>query len=279
MRWIPKRRRPAGVLLAWFLLLLLPACAARPSRPPDVGPVQTPEEILHIVAARAEGLRDLEASARLTLHIEGVRQRASASCLYRAPGAFKLDVTGPLGSDILFALARDDSLAVYLPQDNRYIKGPAAAVLYRITGVNLEYYDARRAILGLPSLSRLDLPRIARFEAGQGHCFLELHDPLWTRHVWLDRRTLTVQEERIFSPGGGLLSRRVMDGYRDENGVVLPRLITILQGDDLIRIEITRRRVNIGLSDERFRMKIPSDAIPLSGQDGIGYKKARRASR
>ena len=277
MRWISRARRSKGYPAAgicaggWLcmlsLFLLLPACAMRPPGLPDVGPVQTPEEILHIVSARTEGLRDLKADARLTLHIDGVRQGASARFYYRSPDALKLDVTGPLGTGILFALARDDSLAVYLPRDNHYLKGPAEEVLYSITGVNLEYYDARRAILGLPGLSPLDLPRIARFEAPQGRFLLEIRDPLWTRRIYLDRRTLVVLEERILSRTGDLLSRRLMDDYRDENGIVLPRRIHILQGADQIRIEITRRSVNAGLSDDRFRLRIPSDVIHLNDEN------------
>ncbi len=59
----------------------------------------------------------------------------------------------------------------------------------------------------------------------------------------------------------------MLDDYRDENGVILPRRIEIIQGDNRIQIEITRRRINAGTSDDRFRLKLPSDVIRLDGGD------------
>ena len=272
-----KHIRHGRTRLLSLSLLFLPACAAHLPRPPDVGPVSNAADLLHTVSARTEGLRDLEAKARITLRINGVRQKASAFLAYRSPNMLKFDIRGPLGAGILSALALNDSLYLYLPRDNHYLDGPPEEVLYRVTGVNLEYYDARRAILGLPNLSPLDLPRVARFEAEDKRFFLELHAPLWTRRLWLDRRTGTLLEEQIHTPQGGLLSARVMGDYRDENGVVLPRRIEIIQGDDRVRIEITRRQVNAGPSDDRFRMKLPSDVIRLNGGDEMQKKPGASA--
>ncbi len=249
------------------LLLFLSACATTPPRPPAAGPILNASDLLRIVSQRTEGLRDLEARAKVTLRINGVRQKASAFLLYRSPGALKLDVRGPLGIGILSALGVNDSLYLYLPRDNRYLDGPPGEVLHRITGVNLEYYDTRRAILGLPNLSPLDRPRIVRFEIEDERFFLELRAPLWTRLIWLDRQTATLLEEQIHAPQGGILSRRTLGDYRDENGVILPRRIEIIQGDNRIQIEITRRQINAGASDDRFRLKLPSDVIRLDGGD------------
>ena len=264
-----KRARPIctqiGMHLLCLLLLLLSACAARPRRLSRVGPILNASDLLHILAARNDSLRDLEARARLTLRIDGVRHRAAAVLRYRAPDALKLDVSGALGVGLLNALARNDSLALYLPRDNYYLKGPPAETLYRVTGVNLAYYKARYAILGLPNLSPLHLPRISRCETRGDTLFVELYDPLCNRQMWFDGATAVLYREEIYTPHGILLSRRLMNDYRDENGVVLPRRIEIVQGNDRIRIEITQRRVNTGLSGNPFSLKVPSDAIRDNG--------------
>jgi outer membrane biogenesis lipoprotein LolB len=241
-------------------------CVSVPPPPPVVGPVREPAEALHVLSSRAQDLRDLRARARISLRIDGVRQSATAILFYRSPDALKLDLNGPLGVGVLSALARRDSLAVYLPRDNRYLEGQAEEVLYRITGVDLSYYDVCKAILGLPNLSPLDLPRTHRFEQRDARLFLEVRGPLWTRHVWLDPHTMTLSEEEVYDPEGFLLSKRLLKDYREENGVVLPRHIEIRQGEDRIEIQIVRRTVNQGRLDGRFRLKIPSNVVRMDGE-------------
>ncbi len=259
--------RSAALYLVLFLCL--PACATRPPRPPHIGSVQDPYELLQILSSRADSLRDLDARARISLRIDGVReQRASAYLLYRSPGDLKLAV-GTLGIEIMSALARHDSLAVYLPRDNHYLEGSPSEVLYSITGVNLEYYDVHRAILGLPGLSPLDLPRMTRFEIQDEQIFLEIRTPLWDRRIWLDRRTATLLEERIYDRQGNRLSSRRLGDYRDENGVILPRRIEIFQGEDQIQIRVSRRKINTGISDDRFRMRVPADVVRLGSPGSL----------
>ena len=255
-------RQVRRACLAGFLfLVLLPGCAAHRPALPRVSPIPNAARLLHILSARGAGLRDLEARARLNLHIEGVRKSAAAILRYRAPDSLKLDVSGTLGVGLFHALARRDSLALYLPRTNQYLNGPAEQTFYRVTGVDLSFYDLRRVILGLPGLSPLDLPRVSVFETRGDTIFVEILAPLWTHRITFDRHTVTLLEERIYTPGGALLSRRVHSDYREENGVVLPRRIEIIQGDDRIGIEITRRKVNAGLKGAPFNLQVPADAI------------------
>ena len=133
-----------------------------------------------------------------------------------------------------------------------------------ISGVDLSYYELRRAVLGLPNLSPLNLPRVAAFQPLADTYRVEIDDPLWTRHLLLDKHTAVVREERIVDTDGFELSRRSMSDYRDEGGVILPRRIRILQGADRIDIRVTRRRVNTGLEDDdRFRIRVPSDVTRI----------------
>ena len=217
-----------------------------------------------LVSGRTDSLRDLEARARIALRIDGVRERASVFLRYRSPGDLKMDVTGPLGTGVLHALSSHDSLALYLPRQNRYLNGLPDEVLYRVTGVNLEYYEARRAILGLPALSVLDLPRITRYEARGDTLLLDIQGPIWNRSLRFDRRTAALQSEAVSTPEGVPLSSRILSDYRNEDGVVLPRRIQILQGQDRIEIRVVKRRVNIGLSDDQFWLNVPSDVIHLA---------------
>ena len=255
-------RRPSSPILLLSFSFLFFACATGRSRLPDADPIKNPAELLTLIASQSNGLQDQKIRAKVDLEIDGVKERrATARVLYRAPDDLKLDV-GAFGVVFLSALAQNNTLRLHLPRENHYLEGAPEEVLYRITGVDLIYYTLNRAILGLPTLTPLDLPRITRYDAGQTQIILEIQDPLWTRRIVVDRRTATVQEEHIFDTKNNrrLSSRRLTD-YRFENGLTLPRQIEILQNGDLIRIEIDCRETNTGLSQSDFQMKVPADVI------------------
>lgn len=258
----PVFRCPLSPILLLSLSLLFFSCTTGRSRLPDVGPIQNPAELLRLIASQSHGLQDQKIRAKIDLEIDGIKERrATARVLYRAPGDLKLDI-GTFGIVFLSALSQNDTLRLHLPRENHYLEGAPEEVLYRITGVDLTYYTLNRAILGLPTLTPLDLPHITRYDAGQTHIILEIRDPLWIRRVVVDRRTATVQEEHIFDTKNNrrLSSRRLTD-YRFENGLTLPRQIEILQNDNRIRIEIDRREINTGLTQSDFQMKVPADVI------------------
>ncbi|MDA0748657.1 MAG: DUF4292 domain-containing protein [bacterium] len=223
---------------------------------------------MHIVASQTQNLQDVQARARVDLRIDNIRQKGLAVIAFRSPDRLKLDISDTLlGIGVLSARSWNDSLAVYLPRENRYLEGPLDEVLYRVTGVDLAYYGARAAILGLPNLSPILLPNAGPLEIRGDTLSVRIVEPFWIRKVRLDRRTLTLQEEQIHTPQGVLLSRRILSEYRTENGVLLPGHTEIIQGKDRIQIRVEERTVNQGVTQARFEMKIPSDAVRLDADN------------
>ena len=251
-------------LPAALAALLVCACSSAPRRLPDAAQPQSIDGLVALLAARDDSLKNLSARLRIDLRIDGVRQKGVGLVAYRAPGMLKLNVRDRLlGVGVLEGLVLGDSLAVYLPRDNRYLQGNSVGVLYDITGVNLEYYDVRRALLGLPNLTSSDIPRATRFETRRDTLFVEVLDALWTRQILFHARTATLLEERVYSPRGHLLSTRRLRDYRMEGGIPLPRSVEIVQGRDRIEITFTHRSANKGVPGERFRLRLPSDATSL----------------
>lgn len=257
-------RSRAPTPLLYLLLLALSGCAASFSRLPDVAPVSTPDDLLRIVTARADSLKDLVVRAGIDIRIDGVKQKGVVVLFHRAPTALKIEMKDALlGIGVLSALAHGDSLALYLPRTNHYLKGPAEVVLRTVTGVDLTPFGAMHAMLGLVRMSPLNLPRIGEFQAGTDSLNLEIIEPLWTRRLRFDPRTAALLEERIYSPGGLLKSRRILSEYELQNGIALPRRMEIIQGRDRIRIQVIGRKVNSGVPEDRFRLKVPGDVIHL----------------
>ena len=250
--------------LLYLLLLALPGCAASLSRLPEVAPVSTPADLQRIVTARADSLKDLEIRAGVNMRVDGVKQKGVVVLFYRAPGALKIEMKDALlGLGVLSALARGDSLAIYLPRTNHFLKGLSEDVLRTVTGVDLTPYGATHALLGLVNMSPLNLPRIGEFQADRDSLNLEIIEPLWTRRLRFDPRTAVLLEERVYSPRGRLISRRNLSEYQLQNGIPLPRRMEIVQGNDRIRIQVIRRKVNSDVPEDRFRLNVPGDVIHL----------------
>ncbi len=248
----------------YFLLLVLPGCAASLSRLPDVGPVTTPADLLYIVSSRADSLKDLEIRAGINMRVDGIKQKGFAVLFYRSPNELKIEIKDALlGFGVLSARAQGDSLAVYLSRTNHYLEGPPEDVLRAITGVDLAPYGVRHALLGLVNLSPLNLPRIGEFASHRDSLIVEIIEPLWTRRLRFEPRTAVLLEERVYTPDGLLMSRRILSEYRRQNGVVLPGKMEMIQGNDRIRIQVVSRKVNSGVPDRRFELRIPSDVIRL----------------
>ena len=248
----------------YFLLLLLPGCAATLSRLPDVGPVPTPDDLLRIVSSRADSLVDLEIRAGINMRIDGVKQKGFAVLFYRSPDELKIEIKHALlGIGVLSARAQGDTMAVYLPRTNHYLEGPSEDVLRAITGVDLAPYGVRHALLGLVNLSPLNLPRVGEFASHRDSLTVEIIEPLWTRRLRFDPRAAVLLEERVYTPDGALISRRLLSEYRRQNGVVLPGRMEMIQGNDRILIQVARRTINAGVPDRRFELRVPSDVIRL----------------
>lgn len=243
-----------------LFLLLLSGCAASLSRLPEVTPLSTPADLLRILSSRSDSLHELEVHARIDMRVDGVKQNGVVVLFHRSPDALKIEMK-VLFSSVLSALARGDSLALYLARTNHYMEGPSEDVLRTVTGVDLTPYGAREAILGLVNLSPLSLPRIGEYVTHRDSLVVEIIEPLWTRRLRFDPRTAILLEERVYSPQGALISRRILSEYRLQNGIALPRRLEIVQGGNRIRIQVISRKVNSGVPEHRFQLNVPGDVI------------------
>lgn len=256
-----KKSTPTHICWGAFLLLafvFLLGCATTRSLPP-APPYTTAADVLHIITARYDTLRNLQSRTSISLNMDGIREnRASANFVYQSPDKLRIDI-GTLGMSIMTAVSKQDRLDVYLPRENNHLVGQPEKVLFALTGVNLAYYNLNESVLGLPNLSLIDLPRISRFLPGKNQIFLELTYPYWKRKLLFEPRHLTLLEDHIFTLDGDVLSKRFLSDYEVVNGFMLPKHIAIHQGADRITIDVKSHRPNGEISNRYFDMRIPSD--------------------
>ena len=220
-------------------------------------PADTAADLLKIATEDVARLRTFEGEARISLRLEGVRQRGSALVLFRRPHDLKVDVTGPIGVRLMTAVASCDSLRVFLPRSNDLYEGRSdGAALRRIIGVDLRAWTPWRAVLGVVAG---DPGQVEGFEREGDRLVVRLRGTSGTRRLTFDARGLTLSGEEVYDRAGALVARREMSGYREADGVVLPRRIVLFQGEDEVRVEYTDWRLNRGVEEERLRLRVPQD--------------------
>ena len=237
--------------------------------------IKDPTELIHRVITDSNALKDARIRARVSIEIDGVRQKASSVTFYRQPNDLRMEVTGTLGVSIMSARFWADSLRVYLPGENGYLEGPAASALYQVTGVDLSYYNVTNVLLGRPTLSPSDRERLVGFQTDPSQYILDLQYEHWKRKVWINRANLTVAREVILDAHGKRRSELRLGDYRVVSGCRLPRRINIYQGLNQIEFHVKSQKVNSGLPDNLFVQKMPPGIKRLD----INHNKSRQDNR
>jgi outer membrane lipoprotein-sorting protein len=242
--------------LTTLLMLLLAGCAS--ARLPSIAtPINGPRDLLLHIASHTDSLQNARVRTRVSMEIEGVRQKATSIVFAERPSDLKMEVNGPLGVSIMSARFRDDSLKVYLPGDNGYLEGSAARVLYQVTGMNLAYYDIQDVILGIPTIGRSAEHHITGFRTTADHHIVDLDLGLFRKRMWVDRVRVVVTREDILDVDGVLLSRLQLNQYETRNGCVLPGRIRIDQGINHIVWSTESLEINQGISPSVFELRMP----------------------
>ena len=245
-----------GVLALWCV-----ACG-----PPELRRQWQPDEGLEALLRRGEaeldGIEDLSAQAEIRLAWEGERHRASASVLYKRPGLFRLEVRGgPLLSRVFTAVRQADSLVV-LPRKGPGMKGAVGDdLLGRFTGVRLRGYDLDYALLGLVAPAPLDSLRPPQYPRGD-RAVVFLDDGLGrSRRLWIDLYSGLVRREQILGWEDSVLLERHLDEYVEVEGVLLPRRVRIVQGENTIELRYERFSPNRGLKARHFTRGFNEDKL------------------
>jgi outer membrane biogenesis lipoprotein LolB len=245
--------------------VLLCSCTTTP-RPVSQTDFRDPAELIGRVHAQIGSIADARLRARVSLQSDGVRQNASSVIFFRSPSDLRLEISGTLGVSIMSARFWADSVRVYLPSENGYLDGKAARVLYQVTGMDLSYYDLDRVLLGLPSIQPSDRDAIVGFRTDKKAYTIDTHTRDGLRRTWINRSSLVVTKEDVFDRWGHLQTQLRLSDYRTVSGSLLPRKITIRQGQNQIALSVESRMLNTGLEDSVFDQVLPPGAKALDSE-------------
>lgn len=249
--------RTAGLLFSAIALLC--ACTSSLTLTP---PIRDPEDLIRRVISHSDSLRNARIRARVSIEIDRIRRKATSVLFYERPADLRMEISGSLGVSIMSAKFWGDSLRVYLPAENGILEGPAASVLYQVTGMNLEYYDVQRVMLGIPTLEMSDRAHITAFDTTADYYIVDLQHTFLKRKLWIDRANITLEREDITDLRGERLSQLRLSRYKFVSGCFLPQKIEIRQGLNHIAWTVESSRVNAGLDEDVFNLIMP-DGVRL----------------
>ncbi len=218
----------------------------------------TLQDIMAVLSRNKQDLRDLYGRANVFLDVDGVKNRVWAYVAFKSPDLMKIQVNGSLGVNVMTALAFGDSLEVYLPKIKSAVKGKIDGDIFlRFSGMDFGPDDPRLAFLGIVNLKQEDIANVIEFDLQDNRWLIVLDEGCKIRRVWIDKKGRVPLEESVYDLSGNLVFRRIMKNYKKTGGVLLPNQIEIFHRQNTARIEFIHRKVNRGVDDKSFQMKIP----------------------
>jgi len=235
--------------LAAVSLAFLLGCARKELiRPPKRAEIV--EQVLGSLQEESRRLRTLKAFGTLT-GSEGQRGYfANFVLLYRKPGQFRLDLTGPFGLAIMSMVSDGKTARAYYPETGELFEGEPSLFL----PVDLGPGEIEKMVLGTiepPS----DLRRAIVFSKA-GSYILESPEQAWEMEV--DGTDMRVRRYRKEREGNSPLEV-IMSQYRRVDGLIRPYRIEIQQPKERkkLRIDCSRQILNEGLREEVFELTVP----------------------
>ncbi len=236
-------------LLPIVVPLLLLGCARRELIRPPKG-AEIVEEVLGSLHDESRGLSTLRAFGTLTGSEGGRGYFANFVLLYKKPGLFRLDLTGPFGLAMMNMVSDGETVRAYCPETGELVQGRLGAFL----PVDVEPAEIEKLILGTvepPS----DIRRASVFS--QRECYvLEGPDGSWEMEV--DRGSLRLRRFLKGANEGSPVEVK-LEQYRTVGKHPRPFRIEVSQPEEgkRLRIDCTRQIPDEPIEEEAFKLTVP----------------------
>ncbi len=264
MLWTGDSMKQLRSILAVPLLLLIIGCGPKPPRP------GLPEDVSIVTALSAlerqsQAVESFFGWAKVRLKNGGDEQSSTAVVRYMRPDRYRVNILGFGGVEIAEIGSDGDSVTVYIPHYEAFIRVPRGenplAVL--MPELDVDFNELVRVVEGvsLPPepFDRYHITmRSQRYEAE-----MELRQGDMLYRYRLSGPDLTVVEESAML-GDRLLWQIVRSDFGVFNGIRFPRRVQIRDEQRSIRLDFSSISLNAGLSEEDVTVTVPDAAERLT---------------
>lgn len=226
-----------------------------------------PQALLAEWTARAEGMRSLRGSARVSL--EGARGASFAQQLLamERPARLRVEVLGLLRQRVAVLATDGERYELYRAETGAVESGEIRpTVLWEVTGVPLTPEEAVRIMLGVPRMeppggeitdAALSAESAVRFE-------IRGEEPLWPV-LEFDAEGL-LSRYQVVGPGGAYLQVRYRD-YREMSGTRFAHRVELDFPASEVHAKVEFREVQLNpvLPESIFRLELPERGASPEG--------------
>ena len=258
------------IVLASILAAAGSGCGLRPSSHIPAG--VTEADVMAALRDQSEQMADFQGKAFVRAQTGGTEETASLQLAYRRPERFKTVIKGTFGIVFAIITMNVDSLTMYIPSENGYIhidRTPGNNLI-RLPGLDFNLQRFTSSFTGvLPPQDVLAASDVILLRTGDGgDLVVNTGRYSYRYHVTGDK--LRLDEYEIYE-GRDMIWRMTCSGYREWEGGVFPRKITLTEPERGLELEFSDCVINSGLEDKDLAFRIPSSAERLilkpSGSD------------
>ena len=249
-------------VLALILAASGSGCGYRPSLHIPSG--MTEDDVIRALREQSKSLMDFKGRAFARVQSGGYEETATLQIAYRRPEQFKTVIKGTFGIVYAVVTMTSDSLAMYIPSEKGYVSLDRAPGedLIQLPGIDFNLQRFTSVFTGvLPPQDIMDASDVIllRTEEG-GDLVVNTGLRSYRYHVTGDDLRLT--EYEIYE-GRDMVWRMECSGYRDWEGGMFPRKMTLTEPDRTMYLEFSDCVINGGLGDKDLTFHIPSSAERL----------------
>ena len=206
------------------LSFLAGGCVGVKPEAPEVFREASVEELVQLLEARASAIQTMKGLFRV--HVKGpglsFAQRVQAAVFFQRPQALRLQGFTPFGGELFEFVLQGNQYRLRIASTGRSFAGPIGE-LDRSRDISRPFRLSLLAMTGVVGIApvpqnasvrvveegaryRLDVLASASKEGGA--------EPMVTRRIWFERRTLQVIEEDRYTPTGELDARMECEDFR-----------------------------------------------------------------
>lgn len=241
-----------------FCTLLFLSCfpARRLTPPPQVDP----ERVLRDLRLDEGNLHSAALSLEFKFSGKGRRFSTAAEVFYEQPDAFIIYFKSNSYLNVFKSVIKNDSVSFYVPERNEYYLD-SYENFSQTKGWEwgIALMDFLNLIVGKNGLEKAPL----RFVKSERNDLVFIsQDDSWQRKFWVDHRKNQLTKSEWTGKNDGQILRIDYKKYKDYDDRKLPSLlqIKIPSERETLKIWFKKRKTNLPISEQRFRLTIPPDA-------------------
>ncbi|MFC1537925.1 hypothetical protein ACFL6H_00750 [Candidatus Latescibacterota bacterium] len=230
---------------------------------PDIGIPRdiTPEQALSAIERQSRNIETFSGTGSVRVLANGTSESATVLIRYINPGLFRIYLKGFAGIDIGRISALEDSVTIYIPPENIYLKtGRNEYILERLfPEIDFNMQNIELFFNGtFPTKTDR-----GKFEMSMRHVDNQLELSLVDGNIVYRYRIggpdLRLMREELMIDNS-IVWRKTLSGYKSFNGVNFPEEIIVERGNDSFTITFSKCEINTDLTESDLTFAIPSSA-------------------